>query len=77
MGQCCLCLLMDGALLALTPADVIGGVRLQGLAGLNDPAQAAAVTVKPALASDMNHVDKELLTLIGDGRHVAKNWFRR
>ena len=72
MGQGCLRLLMDCALLALTPADVISGVRLQGLAGLNDPAQAAAVTVRPASASCMNHGDKKLLTLIGDGSHVAE-----
>ncbi|MDB2434055.1 hypothetical protein N9W66_07925 [Luminiphilus sp.] len=72
MGRGCLRLLMDCALLALTPADVISGVRLQGLAGLNDPAQAAAVTVRPASASGMNHTDKKLLTLIGDGSHVAE-----
>mgnify|MGYP001203557528 FL=1 len=72
MGQGCLRLLMDGALLALTSADVISGVRWHGLEGLNDPAQAAAVTVKPASASDMNDADKEPLTLIGDGCHVAE-----
>ena len=72
MGQGCLRLLMDGALLALTPAYVISGVRWQGLPGLNDTAQAEGVTIKPASASDMNDADKEPLTLIGDGCHVAE-----
>ena len=51
---------------------MISGIGWQELAGLNDPAQAAAVTVKPASASDMNAAAKELLTLIGDGCHVAE-----
>ena len=72
MGQGCLRLLMDGALLALTPADVISGTPWQGLAGVNDSAQTSAVTVKPAPAGDMNDADKELLILIGDGCHAAE-----
>ena len=72
MGQGCLRLLMDGALLALTPADVISGVRWQGLAGVNDPLQTSAVTVKPASANDINDADQELLSLIGDGCHAAE-----
>ena len=72
MGQGCLRLLMDGALLALTPADVISGTPWQGLAGANDSAQTSAVRVKPAPAGDMNDADKELLILIGDGCHAAE-----
>jgi len=72
MGQGCLRLLMDGALLALTPADVISGVRWQGLVGVNDPLQTSAVTVKLASANDINDADQELLSLIGDGCHAAE-----
>ncbi|MDA7581293.1 hypothetical protein N8718_00080 [Luminiphilus sp.] len=72
MGQGCLRLLMDGALLALTPADVISGIRWQGHAGVNDPSQASAVAVKPVSACDTNDADQELLSLIGDGCHGAE-----
>ena len=72
MGQGCLRLLMDGALLALTPADVISGIRWQGIAGVNDSPQTSTVKVKPVSESDINDADKALVSLIGDGCHAAE-----
>ena len=72
MGQGCLRLLMDGALLALTPADVISGIRWQGLAEVNVPPQTSVTKVKPASEGDIDDADKALLFLIGDGCHTAE-----